>query len=319
MELDQKDKKLLYWLDQNSRATNKELAKKVGLSEQAIGYRLANLEKEGIIKKYISFVNTLALGYKHYKVFIRLQNVNLAKEKEIIDSLIKNSHIRWVVSCSGKWDISFSIMVKSPEEFIEVYRQIENKFGDFIDEKEVFSLVNSPGFTKGYLIGQKSSKILEYSTKELERSPDKIDKGILKIISQNARENIVNIALKLNTTIDIVRYRLKKLESEKVISGYTVQLGFENMNILRYSVFFRLHKISKEIENKMLQFAQSNNNVVFILSMIGSYDLSLELEVQSHEQLELIIKKFREEFAKNIKNFEIILNTHEYKYNFYPF
>ncbi len=319
MELDQKDKKLLYWLDQNSRATNKELAKRVGLSEQAIGYRLERLEKEKIIKKYISFINTLALGYSHYKVFIRLQNVNPTKEEEIISSLVKNNNIRWVVSCSGKWDISFSIMAKNPDDFVEIYRLIENKFGNYIDDKEVFLLVKSPGFTKGYLIGEKSTKILEYSTKKIDGDLDKTDKGILKIISQNARENMVAIAEKLETTIDVVRYRLKKLESEGIISGYATQLGFENMGVLRYSVFFSLHKLTQEIENKMLQFAKLNNNIVFMITMIGTHDLSLELEVPSHAQLESIIKRFREEFTENIKNFEIVLNTHEYKYNFYPF
>ena len=42
--LSKKDKKLLYYLDQNSRSTNKELGKKVQLSEQAIGYKLKQLE-----------------------------------------------------------------------------------------------------------------------------------------------------------------------------------------------------------------------------------------------------------------------------------
>jgi len=34
---------------------------------------------------------------------------------------------------------------------------------------------------------------------------------ILKILSENARENIVNIAEKLKTIVDTVRYRIKKL------------------------------------------------------------------------------------------------------------
>ena len=43
-KLDLKDRKLLYWLDQNSRATNKELGQKVGLTEQAIGYKIKKLQ-----------------------------------------------------------------------------------------------------------------------------------------------------------------------------------------------------------------------------------------------------------------------------------
>ena len=143
MKLDLKDKKLLYWLDQNSRATNKALAKKVGLSEQAIGYKLKRLKEEGIIKKYVTFVNTIALGYMHYKVLLRLRNANVKKEQEIISILAKNENIRWIVSCSGRWDINFSILARDSEEFTDIYRDIEKKIGDYISEKNVSILIRS--------------------------------------------------------------------------------------------------------------------------------------------------------------------------------
>lgn len=319
MELNLKEKKLLYWLDQNSRATNKELGRKIGLSEQAVGYKLKRFEEEGVIKKYVTFVNTLALGYSHYKVLLRLHNTNVDKEREIIGYLIKNNNIRWVVSCSGKWDINFSIMACSPNEFMEIYREIETKIGNYISEKNISILVNSPGLTKGYLINQHNTKILEYSFKEQNEKPDLIDKKILKSISQDARKNIVDIAHEIKSTVDIVRYRIKKLQDNGYISGYTIQLGLDKLKISRYSVFFSLHKMTDEIEKEMFRFVQSHNNIIFMLTLIGTYDLSLELEVPSYEILEQIIKKFREKFTDNITDFEIILNTQEFKYDFYPF
>ena len=317
-KLNLKDKKLLYWLDQNSRTTNKELGKKVGLTEQAIGYKLKRLEEKGIIKKYVTFVNTLALGYQHYKVLLRLENINIEKENEIIKYLTNNNNIRWVVSCSGKWDINFSIMAKKPEDFVMIYRKIEEKYGNYIAEKQISLLINSPGFTRGHLINQKSEKILEYQAKK-EYKIDKIDKLILKSISQNSRKNIIDISRETGATIDIVRYRLKKLENNKIISGYTIQLGLGEIGISRYSVYFSLHKMNEIIDKRMMQFAKYHSNVIFILNILGFYDLSLELEVLSHKDLENTIKKFREEFSENIKDFEIILNTNEHKYDFFPF
>ncbi len=279
MKLDLKDKKLLYWLDQNSRTTNKELGKKVGLSEQAIGYKLNRLEENGIIKRYVTFVNTPALGYIHYKTLLRLHNTDLKKEKEIIALLAKNENIRWVVSCSGKWDINFSILARNPEEFTKIYREIEKKIGDYIREKSISTLIKSPGLTKGYLLGQLGTKVRSYGKKEIEKEIDLVDKKILKSISQSARKNVVEIAREIGSTIDIVRYRLRKLEENEVINGYTLQLGFDNIDILRYSVFFTLRKMSDEIEKRMFNFAQKHNNIVFMLTMIGNYDLSLEFEV----------------------------------------
>jgi Lrp/AsnC family transcriptional regulator, leucine-responsive regulatory protein len=319
MKLDVKERKLLYWLDQNSRATNKELGKKIGLSEQAIGYKLKRFEEEGIIKKYVTFVNTLALGYSHYKVLLRLHNTNVEKEKEIVGYLIKNKNIRWVVTCSGKWDINFSIMARSPKEFMEIYREIETKIGNYIGEKNISILINSPGLTKGYLINQNNEKVLEYTPKNTVDKLDLIDKKILKSISQEARKNIVDIAQEINTSVDIVRYRIKKLEDNGFISGYTIQLGLDKLGILRYSIFFSLHKMTNYIEKEMFSFVKAHNNIIFMLTLVGTYDLSLELEVPSYDVLEHIIKKFRERFADNIIDFEMVLNTKEFKYDFYPF
>ncbi len=319
MKLDLKDKKLLYWLDQDSRATNKELGKKVGLSEQAIGYKLKRLEENRVIKKYVTFVNTPSLGYMHYKILLRLHNTNVKKEKEIIDILVKNKNIRWVVSCSGKWDINFSMLARNPAEFTRIYREIERKIGNYISEKNISILINSPGLTKGYLLGQLGTKVRLYGEKDVEKEIDIVDKRILKSISQNSRKNVVEIAREIDSTIDVVRYRLQKLEKIGVINGYTLQLGFNTMNILRYSVFFALRKMSNETEKRMFEFAQKQNNIVFMLTMIGNYDLSLEFEVSSYLDLENIIKNFREEFAENINDFEIIFDTEEHKYDFYPF
>ena len=96
-KLDIKDKKLLYLLDQDSRATNKQLGKKVGLTEQAIGYKLKRLQERGIIKRFVAFVNTLSLGYQHYKVFIKLHDTTEEIEEEVINSLVNNPNIRWIV------------------------------------------------------------------------------------------------------------------------------------------------------------------------------------------------------------------------------
>ena len=42
IKLDLKDKKILEQLDLNSRQSNSQIAKKVGLSKDAIGYRIKN-------------------------------------------------------------------------------------------------------------------------------------------------------------------------------------------------------------------------------------------------------------------------------------
>ena len=49
IKLDLKDRKILYELDMNSRKSNTEIAKKVGLSKQVVGFRIKKLIDEKIV------------------------------------------------------------------------------------------------------------------------------------------------------------------------------------------------------------------------------------------------------------------------------
>ena len=65
-EFDLKDKRLLYELDCNSRQTIQQLAKKIGLSKDAVKYRMNKLINEGIIKSCGTLNdNPYACGTRH--------------------------------------------------------------------------------------------------------------------------------------------------------------------------------------------------------------------------------------------------------------
>ncbi len=319
LKLGIKDRKLLYWLDQDSRATNKQLAAKVGLTEQAIGYKIKRLEEKGIIKTFVTFINTLSLGYQHYKVFIKLHNTTEEIEKELIQNLVKNRNIRWVVSTSGKYDLSFSILAKTPHEFITIYQKIDSEFGKYIAGKKIVLNFNSPGFTREWLIEGKESTKLQYKTNEEIQIVDRIDQNILKSISQHARKNIVDISREIGSSIDVVKYRLKKLKKRGVIGGFTVQFDLEKLGYEYYSIFFNMHKLTEETYKAIISFAKLHPNILFVVRVIGDYDIQLELEVKNYQELELILARFRRQFSDHISDFEILRVIKEYKYDFYPF
>ena len=71
VKIDLKDKKILYELDRNSRQSNNQIAKKVGLSEQVVGHRIRRLQELGIIEYFYVKTNPSALGYMHIKIYLR--------------------------------------------------------------------------------------------------------------------------------------------------------------------------------------------------------------------------------------------------------
>lgn len=62
-ELDEKDRALLAYLQDNARMTSAELGKLVDLSPSGVQKRLRKLEENGVVKKYATIIDRRTLGY----------------------------------------------------------------------------------------------------------------------------------------------------------------------------------------------------------------------------------------------------------------
>jgi len=79
--LDLKDRKILYQLDLDARQTDSQIAKKVGLSRDAVRYRIAKLLEEGYINYFMTVLNSMKLGFEWYRTFFKFQNMTVKKEE----------------------------------------------------------------------------------------------------------------------------------------------------------------------------------------------------------------------------------------------
>ena len=107
MELNLKDKKILYELDKNSRIGITELAKRVQMSKESLHYRLNKLIEEKIILKFHTVPAHYRFGTIDYKVYLRLQDISKTSYDQLIDFLIKNKDVFWVTPCNGRCDLMF--------------------------------------------------------------------------------------------------------------------------------------------------------------------------------------------------------------------
>ena len=104
--LDVKDKRIIYELDVNSRQPNSEIARKVGLSKQVVGFRIKRLVDLQIISSFYTIIDISKLGFTVHKIFLKLQNIDKEKELELIKYLKNNPDVVWVASCDGEFDLS---------------------------------------------------------------------------------------------------------------------------------------------------------------------------------------------------------------------
>ncbi len=118
MKLDAIDRKLLNYLQEDCKQTNKELSSKLNLSVTAVYERIKKLEREGVVKQYVSLLNKEKVD-RGFLVFCQIKLERHAKEfltifeKEVtkLDEVLECFHV------SGDYDYLLKVIVKDMPHF----------------------------------------------------------------------------------------------------------------------------------------------------------------------------------------------------------
>jgi len=167
IKLDQIDKKILYELDLNGRATFSEIGKKVKLSKQAVKGRINRLEQLGVIKQYFALIDIHQMGYMFYRLDLRLQNLAERKEKEIINYILKLPKVIWVAEIHGRWDLAIVFLTKDILEIDSNIKKINWKFNKQIQEQSFCVATTHSRYKYGFLMSEKKEETEVFMGREL--------------------------------------------------------------------------------------------------------------------------------------------------------
>lgn len=118
--MDTIDKKLLQFLQTDTKKTTKELSVKLNLSVTAVYERIKKLEREGIIDKYVALLNRNKIN-KGFVVFCHLKLLQHTKEfiNQFEKEVVKLNEVLECFHVSGDYDYILKICVKDMEEYRE--------------------------------------------------------------------------------------------------------------------------------------------------------------------------------------------------------
>ncbi len=144
---------------------------------------------------------------------------------------------------------------------------------------------------------------------------DKYDKLILKELDENARKSLAELSKRVGLSRDAIRNRIKKLVDAKVIEAFKPIYNTPNMGfpVINY-VVISLYNPSEEKEKELLKFLKNNKNVTYIGTIMGKWDLIIDIMAENQGQFDRIMKNIRQKFPDLIKDYEIFGVLQEYKY-----
>jgi DNA-binding Lrp family transcriptional regulator len=139
LKIDEMDKKILDILSKNGRAQLIEISQKVGITANAVKYRMKNLEEKNIIKGYRLVINPKFFELSHYKVLVRL--LDPSKRKELMAFLRQKKSVVYISQSLGNNDLEFEMLCKFPVELYSLIDEFDQlKPGLIRDFEEILTL-----------------------------------------------------------------------------------------------------------------------------------------------------------------------------------
>jgi len=303
--LDRLDRRILFELDRDSRQSYSALARKTRQGRDKIAYRVERLIEQKIIKTFVTSVNVYKLGLTIYKVYLRVEN-DRKKIPELIHYLRSHPRTYWICMSDGSWDVMLAFLARSPQEFYQIQQDMLVRFNESILDFRVFTLIDVRMYRKNYFIG-KGSEYFSVGGEPGTYRLDPIDYELLKILSEDARCRISELAYQTNTTPSIVQYRIEKLEALEIIIGYRIDIDLSKLNMLAFKTLLFLNNYSEELLNEFQDYCDNTPHIAYVVRQIGETSIELELAVNSYEQYYQSIENLRARFSNLIRNFQTIL------------
>jgi Lrp/AsnC family leucine-responsive transcriptional regulator len=275
MQIGRKERAILFELDQDSRQSNAQIARKVGLSKEIVNYQIRRFQEKGIIARFTTIIDTARLGIQSARVMLFLTGVDPAVEGRLLRKLVEKEEVFFVAQFKGSADINFGFGTKSPFALQEFIKSLKTGFPGAIDRVEVEFYDSLHHLHRKHLMPGKRPRI-EIMGKKEPAEHDTFDLALLKLLAQDARMPATAIAEKLKRPVTTVLSRLRGLEKKGIILGYTILLKPQALGLDYYKIDLQLS--DPVAAARILEFCKDRPEAVHFMKTVGNTDVEIYVE-----------------------------------------
>jgi len=303
LKVDKADRRILAELDKNCRIPSSKIAKMVHKSRHSVEYRINQLRKKGVITSFNASFNPHKMGYKLYKIYLKLKNIPGTKKK-MFDYLKSSGIVYWMGECSGKWDLIFGIFSKNDYGFFEFKNEFISKFNKIIVEEKWDILLDVKQYPKMYFTDELVDPTT-FAGEIVQNELDELDYAVLGEIVNNGSVPINNLADRIKSTPVIVKNRLRKMEENGIIIQYRIGIDLNVLGLELYKAIIILEKYNKEDEKRFLNYVSNLPNTHYLIRNLGQ--IELEFVVENYQEYYRIIEDLKKAFPEVIRTVDSML------------
>ncbi|MGK0232227.1 MAG: Lrp/AsnC family leucine-responsive transcriptional regulator [Patescibacteria group bacterium] len=128
LQLDSVDYKILTILSSNSRSSLVFIAGEVGLSADAVSYRVRKMLRAGYILGFVPVIDYEKMGYTFNAIMLSISGMNLDKERAIRGYLSHNEHVIWCGRGIGQFTLILYVLTTKISELRDTLSGIRGLF-----------------------------------------------------------------------------------------------------------------------------------------------------------------------------------------------
>ena len=200
------------------------------------------------------------------------------------------------------------------EDFFIIHDKVLEKFSKYIQEKELSISRESLQYNRRWIYKDNSPiEEFNFGEKEEKINLDKDDKKILDELVNDSRKKIVELSEKTKISVDMITYRIKKMEQQGIIKGYKCLWNASKLGFTTCKAFVFFKDITEERKKEFINYCKNIDNSVNIVITFAAWDLEIMFETKDYEEYFRIMDDVKEKFNDVIKFYESVLITSEPK------
>lgn len=308
MNISELDKKILFQLDIDGRMPYSEIAKNVGTSTQVVKYHFEQLKEKGIIKHFWAFTDYDKMDYSFFwGYWLKFAGLTKESEKEMYKYFNDEKYIPIIQRADGCADVMIGIISRNIFHHNEILQAVFGRFGKYIVSSDIFVGLGFIKFPRAYLIG-KENTLQEFAvsggTKEKIKLTE-VDRKIVSLLLMDGRMEFKKIAGIIGVSPALIHKQYQKLLKTEVITKITYTIDHHKLGILFYRVSFKIAQSDSMCVDDMYKFCCMHPNIINYVKGMGSWELLLDIEIETREDLRDLIREMKNQFKDVIRQVEI--------------
>lgn len=273
----------------DGRKSIKEIARKIGETEQEVKKQYQKMKSTGIIKGATIHINYKKLGYK--AVAYMIINVNPPQAEPLVDYIRKLSDIYAAYGYGPKGNVCVVATLKTTQAIEGIKDEIKQQF-PILNIKTIFWIDVKEMHSNMLLHPQELEKATKTETLESKKpelvegqkiSLDETDLKIIEKLSYNGRVSFRKIAQESGISTDTAKRRCEKLIKNGILK-VTIQInpmkiGYQALTILFITISAQENCFS------IIDRISRVPDVISIMKTMGDYDLQVYIMIRDINQL----------------------------------